>query len=84
MLCILLNVHTVNPSLVLSPFVFSWVICEHSNYRGRQFLLEPIEITNWLKFSSLETVGSLYPVRQVCELYTLYSTTSQSIQMHGW
>ncbi|XP_045915008.1 beta/gamma crystallin domain-containing protein 2-like [Micropterus dolomieu] len=41
-----------------------WVICEHSNYRGRQFLLEPIEITNWPKFSSLETVGSMFPVRQ--------------------
>ncbi|XP_071355714.1 beta/gamma crystallin domain-containing protein 2 [Trachinotus anak] len=41
-----------------------WVICEHSNYRGRQFLLEPIEITNWPKFSSLNTIGSMYPVRQ--------------------
>ncbi|XP_035537809.1 uncharacterized protein LOC118343163 [Morone saxatilis] len=41
-----------------------WVICEHSNYRGRQFLLEPIEITNWPKFSSLQTVGSVFPVRQ--------------------
>ncbi|XP_044192441.1 uncharacterized protein crybg2 [Thunnus albacares] len=41
-----------------------WVVCEHSNYRGRQFLLEPIEITNWPKFSSLETIGSIYPVRQ--------------------
>lgn len=50
---------------------FSWVVCEHTNYRGRQFLLEQIEIPNWLKFSSLETIGSLYPVRQVCELCTL-------------
>uniref|UniRef100_A0A3Q1HME3 Beta/gamma crystallin 'Greek key' domain-containing protein n=1 Tax=Anabas testudineus TaxID=64144 RepID=A0A3Q1HME3_ANATE len=41
-----------------------WVICEHSNYRGRQFLLEPIEITNWPKYSSLDTIGSMYPVRQ--------------------
>uniref|UniRef100_A0A673ABQ6 Serine-rich adhesin for platelets-like n=1 Tax=Sphaeramia orbicularis TaxID=375764 RepID=A0A673ABQ6_9TELE len=41
-----------------------WVICEHSNYRGRQFLLEPIEITNWPKFSSLQTIGSMYPIRQ--------------------
>lgn len=53
-------------SLISSPFLCSWVIFEHSNYRGRQFLLEPIEITNWPKFSSIQTVGSMYPVRQVC------------------
>ncbi|XP_068432110.1 beta/gamma crystallin domain-containing protein 2-like [Clinocottus analis] len=41
-----------------------WVICEHSNYRGRQFLLEPLEITNWPKFSSIQTIGSMFPVRQ--------------------
>ncbi|AWP21416.1 putative absent in melanoma 1 protein-like [Scophthalmus maximus] len=41
-----------------------WVICEYSNYRGRQFFLEPIEITNWPKFSSLHTIGSVYPVKQ--------------------
>ncbi|CAG5890108.1 unnamed protein product [Menidia menidia] len=41
-----------------------WVLCEHTNYRGRQFLLEPIEITNWPKFSSLDSIGSMYPVRQ--------------------
>uniref|UniRef100_A0A3Q3GR62 Uncharacterized LOC108250174 n=2 Tax=Kryptolebias marmoratus TaxID=37003 RepID=A0A3Q3GR62_KRYMA len=41
-----------------------WVLCEHSTYRGRQFLLEPIEITNWPKFSSLHTIGSMFPVRQ--------------------
>lgn len=56
------NARLASPCL----FLCSWVICEHSNYRGRQFLLEPIEITNWLKYSSLQTVGSMYPVRQVC------------------
>lgn len=45
------------------------MICEHSNYRGRQFFLEPMEITNWFKFSSLQTVGSLFPVRQVRFMY---------------
>lgn len=41
-----------------------WVLCEHSNYRGRQFLLETIEIPNWPKFSQLHSIGSMYPVRQ--------------------
>ncbi|TNN52364.1 Absent in melanoma 1-like protein [Liparis tanakae] len=41
-----------------------WVICEHGNYRGRQFLLEPVEIINWPKFSSIQTIGSMFPVRQ--------------------
>ncbi|XP_041663959.1 uncharacterized protein LOC121523235 [Cheilinus undulatus] len=48
-----------------------WVICEHSNYRGRQFLLEPIEITYWPKFSSLQTIGSMYPVRQKHQLFRI-------------
>ncbi|KAJ0003651.1 hypothetical protein NQD34_008749 [Periophthalmus magnuspinnatus] len=50
-----------------------WVICEHSNYRGRQFLLEPIEITNWPKFSSMQTIGSMYPVRQKRNLFRVKS-----------
>ncbi|XP_075995421.1 uncharacterized protein crybg2 [Genypterus blacodes] len=40
-----------------------WVICEHINYRGRQVLLETIEIPNWPKFSSMSTIGSMYPVK---------------------
>jgi len=52
--------------LTLSLFLCSWVICEHGNYRGRQFLLEPVEIINWPKFSSIQTIGSMFPVRQVC------------------
>ena len=58
---------TSKHSLTSFVFLCSWVICEHSNYRGRQFLLEPIEIPNWPKFSSLNTIGSMYPVRQVCQ-----------------
>nr|XP_023687789.1 uncharacterized protein LOC111854249 isoform X2 [Paramormyrops kingsleyae] len=41
-----------------------WVLCEYSNYRGRQIFLETTEIPNWPKFSNLPTIGSLYPVRQ--------------------
>ncbi|XP_014914100.1 uncharacterized protein crybg2 isoform X1 [Poecilia latipinna] len=53
-----------------------WVLCEHSNYRGRQFLLEPIEITNWPKFSSLDRVGSMYPVRQKCHFFRVKNKES--------
>ncbi|XP_021427501.2 uncharacterized protein LOC110496124 [Oncorhynchus mykiss] len=50
-----------------------WVLCEHSNYRGRQFLLEPIEITNWPKFSQLLTIGSMYPVLQKRRFFRIKS-----------
>lgn len=53
-----------------------WVICEHSNYRGRQFLLETIEITNWPKFSSLNTIGSMYPVRQKRQFFRVRNKES--------
>ncbi|XP_054251135.1 beta/gamma crystallin domain-containing protein 2 [Indicator indicator] len=41
-----------------------WVLCEHSDFRGRQWLLDCTEITNWLTYSGLQHVGSLYPIRQ--------------------
>ncbi|XP_013882984.1 absent in melanoma 1 protein [Austrofundulus limnaeus] len=53
-----------------------WVLCEHSTYRGRQFLLEPMEITNWPKFSSLHTVGSMFPVRQKRHLFRVRNKDS--------
>uniref|UniRef100_A0A3B4YJQ8 Beta/gamma crystallin domain-containing protein 1-like n=3 Tax=Seriola lalandi dorsalis TaxID=1841481 RepID=A0A3B4YJQ8_SERLL len=53
-----------------------WVICEHNNYRGRQFLLESIEITNWPKFSSLQTIGSMYPVRQKRQFFHIKNKES--------
>ncbi|XP_015245244.1 PREDICTED: absent in melanoma 1-like protein [Cyprinodon variegatus] len=53
-----------------------WVLCEHTNYRGRQFLLEPIEIPNWPKFSSLHSIGSLYPVRQKQHLFRVKNQES--------
>ncbi|KAI7798875.1 uncharacterized protein crybg2 [Triplophysa rosa] len=53
-----------------------WVLCEHSNYRGRQILLEPIEITNWHKYSSLSSIGSIYPVRQKQRLFRIRNEES--------
>ncbi|KGL90986.1 Absent in melanoma 1-like, partial [Charadrius vociferus] len=41
-----------------------WVLCEHGDCRGRQWLLDCTEITNWLTYSGLQHVGSLYPIRQ--------------------
>ncbi|XP_010148556.1 PREDICTED: absent in melanoma 1-like protein [Eurypyga helias] len=41
-----------------------WVLCEHGDFRGRQWLLDRSEITNWLTYSGLQHVGSLYPIRQ--------------------
>ncbi|XP_067399469.1 beta/gamma crystallin domain-containing protein 2 [Emydura macquarii macquarii] len=41
-----------------------WVLCEHSDFRGRQWLLDCTEITNWLTYSGLQHIGALYPIRQ--------------------
>nr|XP_025038315.1 beta/gamma crystallin domain-containing protein 2 [Pelodiscus sinensis] len=41
-----------------------WGLCEQSNFRGRQWVLDCMEITNWLLYSGLQHVGSLYPIRQ--------------------
>ncbi|XP_012577647.1 PREDICTED: absent in melanoma 1-like protein isoform X2 [Condylura cristata] len=42
----------------------SWVLCEHSDFRGRQWLVGSCEITNWLTYSGTQRVGSLYPIKQ--------------------
>lgn len=61
-----------------------WVLCEHNNFRGRQFLLEPIEITNWHKCSSLSCIGSLYPVRQKQRLFHIKNKeTGHYISVQG-
>ncbi|XP_039190137.1 beta/gamma crystallin domain-containing protein 2 isoform X1 [Crotalus tigris] len=41
-----------------------WVLCEHSDFRGHQWVLECTEITNWLKYSGIQQIGSLYPIKQ--------------------
>ncbi|XP_077447029.1 uncharacterized protein crybg2 [Stigmatopora argus] len=56
-----------------------WVLFEFGNYRGRQFLLEPIEIPNWPKFSSIQTIGSMYPVRQKRQLFRIRNADSQHL-----
>ncbi|XP_059872906.1 beta/gamma crystallin domain-containing protein 2 isoform X2 [Delphinus delphis] len=41
-----------------------WVLCQHSDFRGRQWLVGSCEITNWLTYSGTQRVGSLYPIKQ--------------------
>ena len=41
------------------------MLCEHSDFRGRQWLVGSCEITNWLTYSGTQRVGSLYPIKQV-------------------
>ncbi|XP_077337174.1 beta/gamma crystallin domain-containing protein 2 isoform X2 [Lithobates pipiens] len=41
-----------------------WVLYEHSDFRGRQWLLEHTQIPNWLLYSGLQRIGSLCPIRQ--------------------
>uniref|UniRef100_A0A7N5P5Q0 Crystallin beta-gamma domain containing 2 n=1 Tax=Ailuropoda melanoleuca TaxID=9646 RepID=A0A7N5P5Q0_AILME len=48
-----------------------WVLCEHSDFRGRQWLAGSCEITNWLTYSGTQRVGSLYPIKQVAPTMSL-------------
>ncbi|XP_075053868.1 beta/gamma crystallin domain-containing protein 2 [Mixophyes fleayi] len=41
-----------------------WVLYEHNDFRGRQWLLEHTQIPNWLLYSGLQRIGSLCPIRQ--------------------
>nr|XP_004657544.2 LOW QUALITY PROTEIN: beta/gamma crystallin domain-containing protein 2 [Jaculus jaculus] len=50
-----------------------WVLCEHSDFRGRQWLVGSCEITNWLTYSSTQRVGSLYPIKQRRAYFRLWN-----------
>ncbi|XP_055979584.1 beta/gamma crystallin domain-containing protein 2 [Sorex fumeus] len=51
----------------------SWVLCEHSDFRGRQWLVSSCEITNWLTYSGTQRVGSLYPIKQRRAYFRLWN-----------
>ncbi|XP_067863007.1 beta/gamma crystallin domain-containing protein 2-like [Heptranchias perlo] len=56
-----------------------WVVYEHSNFRGRQVLLEPIEIPNWPKYSSFSRIGSLSPVLQKRAFFQIKNKETNSL-----
>lgn len=64
-LLVCLSVVCLCSSVSLAPTGHSWVVCEHSDFRGRQWLVGSCEITNWLTYSGTQRVGSLYPIKQV-------------------
>ncbi|KAM6181580.1 beta/gamma crystallin domain-containing protein 1 [Erethizon dorsatum] len=41
-----------------------WITYEYGNYRGRQFLLSPAEVSNWCEFTGCNQIGSLRPFVQ--------------------
>ncbi|KAM6216965.1 beta/gamma crystallin domain-containing protein 2 [Rhynchocyon petersi] len=52
-----------------------WVLCEHSDFRGRQWLVGSCEITNWMTYSGTQRVGSLYPIKQRRAYFRLWNAT---------
>ncbi|XP_078094141.1 uncharacterized protein LOC144509337 isoform X2 [Mustelus asterias] len=68
-------------NLVLSLRVHGgvWVVYEHSNFRGRQVLLEPIEILNWPKYSGFSRIGSLSPVTQKAAFFQIKNKHTQDL-----
>ncbi|XP_038654235.1 uncharacterized protein LOC119966504 [Scyliorhinus canicula] len=68
-------------NLVLSLHVSGgvWVVYEHSNFRGRQVLLEPVEISNWPKYSGFSRIGSISPVSQKPALFQIRNKETKGL-----
>ncbi|XP_017202053.3 beta/gamma crystallin domain-containing protein 2 isoform X1 [Oryctolagus cuniculus] len=56
-----------------------WVLCEHSDFRGRQWLVGSCEITNWLTYSGTQRVGSLYPIKQRRVYFRLWNAALEGV-----
>ncbi|GCB63969.1 hypothetical protein scyTo_0014703 [Scyliorhinus torazame] len=56
-----------------------WVVYEHSNFRGRQVLLEPVEISNWPKYSGFSRIGSISPVSQKPALFQIRNKETKGL-----
>uniref|UniRef100_A0A8D0C4H0 Crystallin beta-gamma domain containing 1 n=1 Tax=Salvator merianae TaxID=96440 RepID=A0A8D0C4H0_SALMN len=62
----------------------TWIVYEHSNYRGHQILLSPKKIPDWCESSDFIKIGSLRPLLQKQPYFRLQNKeTRQFMSMDG-